>query len=221
MPVRLDRKSSLAGQISRARDSAYLCGSYGDCWAVKLANTAMTEDQTVDNLMAGIAAVVDKIPKKWKNVKAINIKSTNSVALPVYSDVGDIPAAPPSTIVTTKGGAEEAETKGKAEAQHKPRKPRPLIRKQLNKLKEEAKAEKALDSAKGTAGGKVQSKKRPAAEIARPDPVKNKSDEKVASASGGKSNVQAKRKSPMLDNAEGQAAGAGVKAGKRRRAAVS
>eukprot|EP00903_Cladosiphon_okamuranus_P005344 g5340.t1 len=159
VPLRLERRGSLAKQIARARDSAFLVGSYGDCWAVKLANTGMTEDQVVENLVAGIAAVVENIPQKWKNVKTINIKCSSSVALPVYSNIGDLPPAPPANKTgasnedETEGDEKKPNAAGEGEGkesgasagagQRKKRKPRPLIRQQLNKLKEEAKAEKA------------------------------------------------------------------------------
>lgn len=194
VPVRLERRSSLAAQIARARDSAFLCGSYGDCWAVKLAHTAMTEDQVVENLMAGIVGVVDKIPKKWKNVKAVNIKCSSSVALPVYSNVGDIPPVPPAK--TPSGGDVATEGKkqpggGKAPAKPKQRKPRPLIRQQLNKLKEAAKVEKAL-AAGATAGGKAKGKKRAASENEEPNAGGKDSGGRVTGGSGKK--VKRKRK---------------------------
>lgn len=250
VPIKLERRSSLAKQIARARDSAFLVGSYGDCWAVKLANTAMTEDQVVENLMAGIAAVVEKIPRKWKNVKAINIKCSSSVALPVYSNIGDLPPAPPAK--NAKAAKEEEGGKGKEEAdggdksdggqQKKQRKPRPLIRQQLNKLKEEAKAEKAkaaeeAKAEKAGGGGGVKRKKRAASENEEPNKSNSNStaglDEAKDSgpeAAGGKK-VQPKAKSPKAKSPKAkspkakspkaEAGGSAVKAAKRRRTAAA
>ncbi|CAM9346433.1 unnamed protein product [Ectocarpus fasciculatus] len=178
VPIKLERRASFAKQIARARDSAFLVGSHGDCWAVKLANTSMTEDQVVENLMAGVAAVVEKIPRKWKNVKAINIKCSNSVALPVYSNVGDLPPAPRVEKVekVTEAGKEEEAGEGEGKesnSQAKKRKPRPLIRQQLNKLKEEAKAEKAAAAAEAATAGSGakgnKGKKRAASENEEPN----------------------------------------------------
>lgn len=221
VPIKLERRSSLAKQIARARDSAFLVGSYGDCWAVKLANTAMTEEQVVENLMAGITAVVDKIPQKWKNVKAINIKCSNSVALPIYSNIGDLPPAPPAK----KAGAANEEADGAEEApvgggQQKKRKPRPLIRQQLNKLKEEAKAEKAAAAAAAaaaaeTAASEVGAKrrKRSASENEEPNSAADEDGGREVGGAGGK--VKAKSKSPKAIG------GSAVKAGKRRRVAAA
>ncbi|CAM9142004.1 unnamed protein product [Ectocarpus sp. 13 AM-2016] len=176
VPIKLERRASFAKQIARARDSAFLVGSHGDCWAVKLANTSMTEDQVVENLMTGVAAVVEKIPRKWKNVKAINIKCSHSVALPVYSNIGDLPPAPrvkKATGAGKEGAAGEDEGKeSNTHSQAKKRKPRPLIRQQLNKLKEEAKAEEAAVAAEAaTASGdaKRKKKKRAASENEEPN----------------------------------------------------
>ncbi|CBJ27277.1 conserved unknown protein [Ectocarpus siliculosus] len=175
VPIKLERRASFAKQIARARDSAFLVGSHGDCWAVKLANTSMTEDQVVENLMTGVAAVVEKIPRKWKNVKAINIKCSHSVALPVYSNIGDLPPAPSAKKATVAGKEEAAgEGEGKepnSHSQAKKRKPRPLIRQQLNKLKEEAKAEKAASTAEAAtaSGGAKRRKKRAASENEEPN----------------------------------------------------
>lgn len=222
VPVRLERKSSLALQIARARDSAFLCGSHGDCWAVKLATTAMTEDQVVENLMAGIAAVVDKIPRKWKNVKGINIKCSDSVALPVYSFVGDIPPAPPAATKDEAGEGEggiegEGEKRpgsGKAE---KRRKPRPLIRQQLNKIKEDTKAEKALAAGAAASGSAKTSKakKRAVSEVGVPAEGGKEGGESVGGEGGGSS--KKKRKSLVATTAAVDDASTRVKSGKRRR----
>lgn len=248
VPLKLERRSSLAKQVARARDSAFLVGSYGDCWAVKLANTGMTEDQVVENLMAGIAAVVEKIPRKWKNVKAINIKCSSSVALPVYSNIGDLPPAPP----TNKAGAakeEEEEKKNAADGgeesgagqQKKQRKPRPLIRQQLNKLKEEAKAEKAAAAAVAKAAEEAKAKadkaggqgkkrkKRAASQNEEPNNStatagRDEPQDSGPEAAGGKVkvkvNVQEKAKSPKSPKAKATG-GSAVKAAKRRRTAAA
>lgn len=212
VPVRLERKTSLASQIARARDSAFLCGSHGDCWAVKLATTLMTEDQVVENLMAGIAAVVDKIPRKWKNVKGINIKCSNSVALPVYSFVGDIPPAPPAMAMEEEEEAVEGGGQGeKRTTTEKRRKPRPLIRQQLNKIKEDTKAEKA--AAKGVeANGSAKSKKQAVSAAGDKDGGKG-----VGGESGGSS--KKKRKSLVSETpaVEEVSASPKAKSGKRRR----
>lgn len=154
VPISLRRRSSLAAQIDRARKNAFLCGSNGDCWVIKLANTKMTEDEVVENLVTGLPAVVNKIPRKWKNVKSINIKTSDSIALPVYSNVGDIPLPSPSEEREDAVDEAMAQTHGKKAhgsktdttkevvANKRTRKPRALIRQQLQRIKEDMMAEK-------------------------------------------------------------------------------
>lgn len=210
VPIKLERRSSLAAQIARARDSAFMCGSYGDCWAIKLAHTAMTENEVVENLMAGIAAAVDKMPKKWKNVKAINIKCSNSVALPVYSSVGDIPPAPPARVAEIPQKGETRPGKGGKDTARKTRKIRPLIRQQLNKVKEEVKAEKAAATAAPT-GVKTKNRKRGPSENIEPGAGEAIAERKVKEGR--------KTLTPATD--AGEAAGDRVKTRKRRKSAVA
>lgn len=224
VPIKLERRSSLAAQIARARDSAFLCGSYGDCWVIKLAHTAMTETEVVENLMAGIAAAVDKMPKKWKNVKAINIKCTNSVALPVYSSVGDIPPAPPARIAEIPEKGETRPGKGEKDTPRRARKIRPLIRQQLNKIKQDVKAEK-VEATAALTGVKTKNRKR--------GPSENM--EAGAGAKAGEANAErkaspagkakkARNTLPPAKNAGkdvGEAAGDRVNSRKRRKSAVA
>eukprot|EP00904_Undaria_pinnatifida_P013223 jgi/Undpi1/9030/HiC_scaffold_26.g11490.m1 len=206
VPVRLERKSTLASQIARARDSAFLCGSHGDCWAVKLATTVMTEDQVVENLMAGITAVVDKIPRKWKNVKGINIKCSDSVALPVYSFVGNIPPAPPAVSMEEEEAGEGGSRGDKRPVTEKRRKPRPLIRQQLNKIKEDTKAEKAAAAAVAANGSaKIKQALQPAAGDKESGGSSNKKRKVLVATTG----------AVDVDGVDG--ASPRVKSGKRRR----
>lgn len=96
VPIRIGRRSSLRAQICRARESAFLCRSYGDCWGLKLAHTAMTEEEVTANLMAGVASAVDKVPRKWKNIKSVSIQCPGTIALPIYSRLENLPPVAPT-----------------------------------------------------------------------------------------------------------------------------
>lgn len=235
VPIRIQRNGKLlplGTQIARARDSAFLVGSYGDCWAVKLAHTAMTEEEVSANLVAGIAEVVERIPHKWKNIKAISIKSTNSVALPIYSNIGDLPPPPPPPTASVSASA--VGDGGEDGTKKRKKQPRPLIKQQLKRIKEQVKAEKKnVDKVPGIAADGRESRKRPRSaegpgneEGAEPvtmeaskdvlTPVADttttsKAKKKGASSKGGKKN----KKSSGVD-------GGGVqKAEKRRKAEVA
>lgn len=166
VPIRIQRNGkllSLGTEIARARDSAFLVGSYGDCWAVKLAHTAMTEEEVSANLVAGIAQVVERIPHKWKNIKAISIKSTNSVALPIYNNIGDLPppVAATASVSASADGKAAVGDGGEDGMKKRKKQPRPLIRQQLKKIKEQVKAEKKnADKAPGIVTNGRESRKR-------------------------------------------------------------
>lgn len=50
----------------------------------------MEVEHVVDNVMAAIDEAVEKIPKKWGNVRSLNLKAVDSVALPIYQAVPEI-----------------------------------------------------------------------------------------------------------------------------------
>jgi len=47
----------------------------------------MEEEEIVENVMAVVEAAVQKVPKKWANVRALHLKAVDSVALPIYQIV--------------------------------------------------------------------------------------------------------------------------------------
>jgi ribosome biogenesis protein UTP30 len=76
----------------------------------------MEEEEIVDNVMAAVEAAVEKVPKKWANVRALHLKAVDSVALPIYQVVPElgmkieVPENVGSGVVID---AAEAETRGK------------------------------------------------------------------------------------------------------------
>jgi ribosome biogenesis protein UTP30 len=49
----------------------------------------MEPEQVVDNVMACTPALNEYIPRGWDNVKSVHIKTTRSLALPVYNCLPD------------------------------------------------------------------------------------------------------------------------------------
>ncbi|KAK8958507.1 hypothetical protein KSP40_PGU019149 [Platanthera guangdongensis] len=62
----------------------------GTCSGLKVGRVSMDRDQIVDNLMATINAAVERIPKKWANIRCMHIMSVQSAALPIYQDIPEI-----------------------------------------------------------------------------------------------------------------------------------
>ncbi|KAL6048200.1 proteasome-interacting protein cic1 [Balamuthia mandrillaris] len=89
IPVNLKAKN-LPQEIAKARDATYLFLNTGPSFSVKIATTEFTVDEAVDNIMEGLENIAAKIPKKWKNVQAVNLKATNTIALPIYNSLPDM-----------------------------------------------------------------------------------------------------------------------------------
>jgi len=78
---------SLKKEIDHARDSTYLFINSGPCCAVKIANTNFDKEVIVENIIKGMENIAKMIPKHWRNIQSIHIKTSNSVALPIYNSL--------------------------------------------------------------------------------------------------------------------------------------
>lgn len=52
----------------------------------------MTDLQVAENITRSINDIVSKLPKKWSNIRSISIKTSDSVALPIYNKLPDVTA---------------------------------------------------------------------------------------------------------------------------------
>lgn len=78
------RGGKLAAMVQRAVDSAYFRKS-GNTLSIRIGHTGMTAAQVKENIIAGVPAAVEKLSKAWREVHSIHIKTSDSAALPVYS----------------------------------------------------------------------------------------------------------------------------------------
>eukprot|EP00553_Chaetoceros_curvisetus_P007194 CAMPEP_0204613984 /NCGR_PEP_ID=MMETSP0717-20131115/1855_1 /ASSEMBLY_ACC=CAM_ASM_000666 /TAXON_ID=230516 /ORGANISM="Chaetoceros curvisetus" /LENGTH=406 /DNA_ID=CAMNT_0051626567 /DNA_START=64 /DNA_END=1284 /DNA_ORIENTATION=+ len=85
VPIKLTRQEALPYAVKKCLRSTFLWISPGTCVSVKAGNTAMPLEHLVKNVEAILENGVRHIPRKWSNVAAINIKTSQSVALPVYN----------------------------------------------------------------------------------------------------------------------------------------
>lgn len=51
-----------------------------------MGRASLGRDEVIDNVLAAIEGVVGHVPNKWKNVKCLHLKATESLALPVYRE---------------------------------------------------------------------------------------------------------------------------------------
>lgn len=85
IPVEVTRKAALPVSILNALSSTFLHLSEGNCVVVRAGFTHMTSDQLVDNVMSILDNGVGRIPRKWANIRAIAVKTPNSMSLPFYN----------------------------------------------------------------------------------------------------------------------------------------
>lgn len=83
IPVKLSGKN-WAGQVQKACNATYLYLN-GNSLTIRVAKASQTEEECIENIMATIQNASEKVPKKFKGIKSLFLKSLNSVALPIYT----------------------------------------------------------------------------------------------------------------------------------------
>jgi ribosome biogenesis protein UTP30 len=94
--------------LASARDSTFFFLTAGPCTAVKVASSSFEPSQVVENIMGALEAIVARVPRKWNNVQAIHLKTSQSAALPLYTSLptqtSTYISAPAAAKVTAKRG---------------------------------------------------------------------------------------------------------------------
>ncbi|XP_063270520.1 ribosomal L1 domain-containing protein 1 [Prinia subflava] len=57
----------------------------GCCYTTRIGHTGMKVDEILENIIAAAKVIGTKLPKKWKNVKLLHLKTLKSVALPIFA----------------------------------------------------------------------------------------------------------------------------------------
>ncbi|KAI9920402.1 hypothetical protein PsorP6_015578 [Peronosclerospora sorghi] len=92
--VRVSRKN-VATSVRLASRRTALHISAGVCNNVKVARLDMTLEQIVENIMVAMNECAHLVPKGWNGVQSISIKTSDSVALPVYNALSSLAKLPP------------------------------------------------------------------------------------------------------------------------------
>lgn len=50
----------------------------------------MEGEEIAENVMAALSGVVDVLPSKWKYIRSLHLKLSESLALPIYQTVSDL-----------------------------------------------------------------------------------------------------------------------------------
>lgn len=99
LPVDL-RKANWGAQVRAAAAATYMYPASGTCLNIRVARSTMSQQQVLDNCLAALGGAVEQLPHKWKGVRALHLKTADSVALPVYQ-------ALPETLPETLAEAEQ------------------------------------------------------------------------------------------------------------------
>lgn len=86
IPVKLS-STDLQTELQHAIYSACMFISTGPCITIKLGDiNDQSLEQLVDNVVNSIPNIIQYIPRKWKNVQSLYLKSTDSLSLPIYQE---------------------------------------------------------------------------------------------------------------------------------------
>ncbi|KAL1496613.1 hypothetical protein AB1Y20_014217 [Prymnesium parvum] len=86
VPINL-KKKDLRSELEAICGGSFYRHSSGTSNAFKVGKISQGETALVDNVIAVVDQVVRLTPKKWSNVQALYLRSTNSVALPLYNSL--------------------------------------------------------------------------------------------------------------------------------------
>lgn len=100
VPVKIS-DDKMQKRLEVARDSTYFFLPHGATAAVKVGSTAFSAEELCDNIMEAVPGIVEHIPRKWKGLQSIHLKTTDSVALPLFM-------AMPTAEESAEGEAKQA-----------------------------------------------------------------------------------------------------------------
>ncbi|KAJ3092492.1 Ribosomal L1 domain-containing protein 1 [Quaeritorhiza haematococci] len=187
-PVPVDMtKTNLQEEFKKARSSTYLHLNRGCCNSVRIGLTTQEPDQIVANIMTAIGPIVDKIPRKWSNIQSINIKTNDSIALPIFNVLPDIDIAASSPSQTTQK-KRKAEEEAPSEEKESPKKKKveAATKKGAVAAKKEKNDKKSTDS--------VEKSEEAATTTKTAAPAAKKAKTKTAVAANGAADVKPKAK---------------------------
>ncbi|KAF9086098.1 hypothetical protein BGX23_009145 [Mortierella sp. AD031] len=87
-PIPVDMtKGDLKKEIAKAIGSTYMHTTSGTCTAVKVGLTSQSAAEITANIETAMPHIIEKIPRKWKNIQSINLKTNDSTALPIFNSL--------------------------------------------------------------------------------------------------------------------------------------
>lgn len=91
IPAAIDLKhKNWKEQMEKACGSAMFFMRTGTCSVVKVGKLSMEISEIAENVMETLNGVVEILPNKWKYVRSVHLKLSESLALPIYQSVPDL-----------------------------------------------------------------------------------------------------------------------------------
>ncbi|BFZ54437.1 proteasome-interacting protein cic1 [Savitreella phatthalungensis] len=85
VPTDLTKVDNLRIELDKALHATYLHLAPGTCTTIKVAHAGQEPKHVQANIMAVAAHVIERfVPQKWAGIRALHIKTADSVALPIY-----------------------------------------------------------------------------------------------------------------------------------------
>ncbi|KAK9760284.1 proteasome-interacting protein cic1 [Basidiobolus ranarum] len=88
VPINLTA-GNLKKEFQSILNSTYMFKPSGTCMSIKIGLSSQSGQEIAENIDFAINHIVDRIPKKWKNIQSLHIKTTTSVALPIFNSLPD------------------------------------------------------------------------------------------------------------------------------------
>ena len=55
--------------------------------ALKVAHTGQSVEEAVENVVAAVSEIARIVPRGWNNIQSLNLKTTDSISLPIYTSL--------------------------------------------------------------------------------------------------------------------------------------
>uniref|UniRef100_K7FYE7 Ribosomal L1 domain-containing protein 1 n=1 Tax=Pelodiscus sinensis TaxID=13735 RepID=K7FYE7_PELSI len=77
----------------------------GCCYTARIGHTGMKANELLENIAVAVEVISNKLPKNWKNIKVLHLKTLKSVALPIFNSyIHNLDELDKQPSVSQKGG---------------------------------------------------------------------------------------------------------------------
>jgi len=87
-PIPVDlKKTNLKKEIGKVLQCSLMSLGHGPCSAIKVAHTGQTIEQSVENVVSAVSEIAKIVPRGWNNIQSLNLKTSDSISLPIYTSL--------------------------------------------------------------------------------------------------------------------------------------